>query len=421
MWNTQTQTSKEAITGVKNLVETVGEISCPFCGKTMTNHEYDRAAQEFKRSTEEEYRQQFDLYKKGFEDQTLEQEKKHRLEIEYMKKTHLDQIKFIQKELKSAQDKQLDDLNKRYDELRLQKENDLNEKLQQVMASHQKEMKEKEILVRIMQKNQEEFKEKAIQEARATMKNEIIQKEEQIRRFKEKVEVLEKQCTLTQSELKGEAGEIDLLETLNGAFIEEGDVLTRQTRGVSEGDIMHQIRTASGALLDTMIDYDSKEVASVTKKDIDKGKYYREHHKTDYFIIVSSKLPKCVKNGYIGKKDGVWVVHRDVISDVTRIMRSAIIEIGRLSASKKSQETKEAKLYEYLTGREFSRMIESLCENHTKLVDLQTKEQKEHEILWNKRGELHDQLINSYIDISSQIEAIIQEQPTEEVGSTNGK
>ena len=100
-----------------------------------------------------------------------------------------------------------------------------------------------------------------------------------------------------------------------------------------------------------------------------------------------------------------------MIADVTRVIRSAIIEIGKLSASKQSQETKETRLYDYLTGREFSRRIESLCENHTRLVDLQTKEQKDHEIMWNKRSELHDQLINSYIDVSSQIDAIIQEQP----------
>ena len=272
-----------------------------------------------------------------------------------------------------------------------------------------------------MQEDQDEYKEQAIQEARAAVKNEIIQKEEQIRRFKEKVEVLEKQCMLTQSELKGEAGEIDLLETLNKAFREDGDILTRQTRGVSEGDILHQIRTSSGALLDTVLVYDSKEVASVTKRDVEKGKYYRERHNTDYLIIVSNQLPKCIGNKYLGKKDGIWVIHRDVIAEVARIMRSAIIEIGRLSASKKSQEAKEAKLYQYLIGREFSRRIESLCENHTKLVDLQTKEQKDHEILWNKRDELHDQLINSYIDISSQIEAIIQEEPSNKEDFPNGQ
>jgi hypothetical protein len=404
MWNTQTHEKKEETTkGANNIVETIGELNCPYCGKVMTNHEYDHATQEFKKRAAQEYREQFDQYKKGFEDQVLELEKRHRLEIEYMKKTHMD--------LKSAQDKHLDNLRRTYNELSVQKENDLNKKVHELLISHQKEIKEKEKLIQVIQKDQVEFKEQAIQEARATIKNEMLQKEEQIKRFKEKVEVLEKQLIVTQPELKGEAGEIALLNILKDAFQEEGDIFTRQTRGASEGDIVHQIRTASGAILETTIVYDNKEVATVSKRDIDKGRYYKEHHKTDYFIIVSNQLPKCIKNRYIGKKDGILVVHRDVIADVTRVIRTAIIEIGKLSASKKSQETKETRLYDYLTGREFSRRVESLCENHTRLVDLQTKEQKDHEIMWNKRNELHDQLINSYIDVSSQIDAIIQEQP----------
>ena len=181
----------------------------------------------------------------------------------------------------------------------------------------------------------------------------MLQKEEQIKRFKEKVEVLEKQLTVTQPELKGEAGEIDLLNSLKEAFQEEGDIFTRQTRGVSEGDIVHQIRTSSGAVLETTVVYDNKEVATVSKRDIIKGKYYKDHHKTDYFIIVTNQLPKCIKNRYIGKKDGILVVHRDVIADVARVIRSAIIEIGKLSASKRSQETKETRLYDYQLGESF--------------------------------------------------------------------
>ena len=74
----------------------------------------------------------------------LEQEKKHRLEIEYMKKTHMD--------LKNTQDKHLEYLRKTYNELSIQKENDLNKKEQQLVISHQKEIKEKEKLIQVIQK-----------------------------------------------------------------------------------------------------------------------------------------------------------------------------------------------------------------------------------------------------------------------------
>ena len=139
----QTQTSKEATNGVKS---TLGEICCPFCGKPITAHEYDKATQDFKRRIEQEYGRKFNESKKLFEDQTLEQERRHRLEIEYLKKNHLDQLSLIQKEFRSSQEKHLEDLKNRYNEFRIQKDKDLNEKLQHQILVHEKEMKEKEKL-----------------------------------------------------------------------------------------------------------------------------------------------------------------------------------------------------------------------------------------------------------------------------------
>ena len=52
MWNTQTHEKKEETRKQANsVVENIGELNCPYCGKVMTNHEYDHAAQEFKKSS----------------------------------------------------------------------------------------------------------------------------------------------------------------------------------------------------------------------------------------------------------------------------------------------------------------------------------------------------------------------------------
>ena len=65
MWNTQTQEKREEIRKeANNLVETIGELNCPYCGKVMTNHEYDQGAQEFKKGAAQEFREQFDQVQK---------------------------------------------------------------------------------------------------------------------------------------------------------------------------------------------------------------------------------------------------------------------------------------------------------------------------------------------------------------------
>jgi hypothetical protein len=58
--------------------------------------------------------------------------------------------------------------------------------------------------------------------------------------LKEKVDELGKQLSQTQSELKGEAGEVNLREILREEFQEEGDLFTQETRGSSGADIIQQ-------------------------------------------------------------------------------------------------------------------------------------------------------------------------------------
>jgi hypothetical protein len=105
----------------------------------------------------------------------------------------------------------------------------------------------------------------------------------------------------TQPELRGEVGEQKLLEDLREAFPEEQ--FSRQTRRISEGDIIQHLRTASGAMLKIPIVYDNKEVARITKREIEKQQYYEEREGTDYLLVVSPNIPMNVKNGILGKRE----------------------------------------------------------------------------------------------------------------------
>src|SRR5439155_20780619 len=114
------------------------------------------------------------------------------------------------------------------------------------------------------------------------------ERDEQILRCKGTIEEMKEQMSKTQPELKGEVGEQKLLEDLRGTFPD--DQFSRQTRGISEGDIIQHIRTASGALLKIPIVYDNKEVARITKREIEKQQHYKEHEGTDYLLVVSPNI-----------------------------------------------------------------------------------------------------------------------------------
>lgn len=208
--------------------------------------------------------------------------------------------------------------------------------------------------------------------------------------------------------MKGEVGEQKLLEELREAFPE--DQFSRQTRGISEGDIIQHIRTVSGGLLKTPIVYDNKEVARITKREIQKQQYYKEQEGTDYLLVVSPNIPKIVKNGILGKREGVTLVRRDIVIEVAKHLRDAIIEISKSFECKKDQETKQARIYDFITSREFCRKLESLDKENLEMITLQDKEEKDHQTLWKKRKAIVQRSRSIYIAISSEIDAIIHKQ-----------
>jgi hypothetical protein len=253
----------------------------------------------------------------------------------------------------------------------------------------------------------------------SALKNDIRERDIQIQRFQHEIDELKKQLTQSQSELKGEAGELDLYFNLTQAFQE--DFFTRQKRGTSMGDIVQKIRTASGTI-ETPIVYDNKQADAVTNKDIEKAKKYKEVHATDYVIIVSSNLPKKeVKNGLYGEKEGILLCHPCIVVEVAKQIRRAVVEISKQSESKKDREAKESKLYDYIRSQEFASTVEKLHDVYLKMADLQDHEEKAHGKLWKERKKLQLQINDAYVGISNGVDCIIQEKlPMQELVEIDG-
>jgi hypothetical protein len=269
-------------------------------------------------------------------------------------------------------------------------------------------------IVKLQQESQE-VKENALSDARAVLQKELHSKDIEIRerdvqigRYKQTIEELSQQISNTKPERRGEAGEQDLLEDLRRAF--PADQFSRQTRGISEGDIIQHIRIPSGVLLKVPIVYDNKEVARVTKKEIEKQRYYKEQEQTDYLLVVSPDLPKSTTNGVLGRKDGVLLVRRDIVVDIAVYLRNAIIEIAKNTESKKDQETKQARIYDYITNREFNRKLESFDKDNSEIITMQDREEKDHQTMWKKKRAIFERWRGTYVAISSEIDAIIQGQ-----------
>jgi hypothetical protein len=331
------------------------KMNCPLCGTILTNEEYQNVKQQLKKQ--------------------LDQERKK--EIEQLSKEHEIEKMSIQN---------------RFSQEIYNKETQINE------------------LRREAEENEIEAKARADASARAEveeLRRGVSERDIQLRRLGKEIEELKKQASKTQPELKGQAGEENLIAILRNEFRQ--DLFTTQTRGTSGADIIQQIRTTSGELLKITIGYDNKEANDVNKSDIEKAKKDREDQGIDYIIIVSRTFhKKDVKNGYLGNIDGVHLVHPDILVDLVRTIRTLILKMSKISESMQDQEDKQKELYKYVTSERFCRSFEKVLEVHTKLSDLQSKEEKNHKSLWSNRKQLDDDLIDTYYNMSSEIERITQ-------------
>jgi hypothetical protein len=116
------------------------------------------------------------------------------------------------------------------------------------------------------------------------------------------------------------------------------------------------------------------------------------------------------ENGVLGRKEGVLLVRRDIVVDIALYLRNAIMEIAKNTESKKDRETKQARIYDYITNREFSRKLESLDKDNSEIIAMQDKEEKDHQTMWKKKKAIFQRWRGTYMTISSEIDAIIQGQ-----------
>ena len=410
-------------------------MQCPLCRKQLATKEYNYAIKEMDLRLQKNYDEKHKESLREFENQIKELKQQHKNNITSQKMNFEEQTKTLQENLSQTNTQALDSLKKEYDSISKDNKKRFDTITKDMKRDHDNDIKEKskrleQIKMRLERDSKNDLQEKAKQivelkkqlitskklakneaqvdfdQQRDRLENDIRERDVQLKRVRNEVDELKNQLSNSQSELQGEAGELDLYETLTSAFPD--DYFRRQKRGTESADIIQTIRTINESL-DTQIVYDNKESKTITKADLSKAKKYKRIHGTNYAIIVSVNLPKReIPNGFFGKKDGILLVHPSVIVEITRQIRAGIIEISKLSTSKEDKKEKESKLYDYIIHQEFSMHLQSIYDIHQKMWDVQHKEEKYHHTLWKQRKELRDQLITAYTEISSGIESITQ-------------
>lgn len=391
------------------------QMKCPLCGCVLADEQFNLATKKLNEKFSKMHAEHMNQELNKYEKEKNELIGSYQSEIHLLETNRDSQLRSIKEELEKSYRVQLQSIQTNYNESLSQHSIQLQTLKNQLRSSFDEQLKNKDGTIKALEHEKREFQKKASDDAKSAvqqqvdkLQNEILQRDIQLLRFKDEVESLKKQVTQTQSELKGEAGELDLYAKLTEAFPE--DQFRRQTRGKSGGDLIQTIRSKAG-IIDTPIVYDNKQAESITPSDIVKAKKYQEIHGTRYVVIVSSKLPKRdIRNGLLGDRDGVYLVHPSILIPFSKFVRDAIIEISFLSKSDKERNSKEGILYQYIRSQEFTARMEQVARLQSRIWHLQDKEEKDHQKMWKDRRDYLTQSERQYSEIAIRIQSILSRQ-----------
>jgi Uncharacterized protein conserved in bacteria (DUF2130) len=234
------------------------------------------------------------------------------------------------------------------------------------------------------------------------------------KKLMDQVEKQQKTLDNIPQELRGTAGEFILVDELKKEFVR--DEIKPKRVGVAMADAIQVIITEMGERITTPIVYDRKMGDTVTKSDLEKAKNYKTIHNTDYSIIVTAKG---IRNSlFTEEREGILLVHPMVLIDIAKRIRSFIIEASKQEKSNTAIDSKQAKIYKFVTSSKYNRDVGMIIGIKSNLDEIQRKEEDHHRTMWHKRKEFVDKWFELDHNNEKIIRAITQEDSDKDLDTT---
>jgi hypothetical protein len=313
-------------------------------------------------------------------------EKRLREEIEQEKTS---QIEELQKELeiKSNQVKELnrakaeiERLNREKEELRdqitLEKEKELTEKLNEQKLKIKKQIEEEQYFT-------------------------IKEKEKIINDLKEQLEEAKRKAEQGSVQLQGEILELEIENLLRGLY--PFDDIEEIKKGQRGADVLQTVRTQQG-LVCGKIYYESKRTKDFHHAWLKKLKDDNLTVKADILVLVSEAMPEEI-NGF-GLIDGVWVSSFKELKGLSLVLRHGLIQVHHVTMTQQDKGTKMELLYNYLTSPEFKGQFEAIIEGFKSLQDSYHDEKLKIQKIWKEREKQLEKILTNAVNFYGSLKGI---------------
>ena len=256
-------------------------------------------------------------------------------------------------------------------------------------------------------------KQRAIDEAKAAIRAEAAQQAEQQASFK----LMEKQKTIDDLQLKlkeamqkaeqgsqqlqGEVMELQLEALLRSKF--PRDLVEPVAKGEFGGDALQRVFGASDVSCGAIL-WESKRTKAWSDQWLSKLREDMRAAGADVAVLVTQVLPKGVDT--FEQVDGVWVTSFRCALPLCASLRQALIQVHANKRALEGQQSKQEKIYAYLTGTGFRNRVAAIVERFKELQDDLDKERKAITKMWAKRQQQIDGAIESTVGMFGDFQGI---------------
>lgn len=228
------------------------------------------------------------------------------------------------------------------------------------------------------------------------------EKEKIIADLKRALEEAQLKASQGSQQLQGEVLELELESLLKSEF--PMDNILPVPKGMSGADLVEKVIDPAGRQCGVII-WESKRTKNWEEGWVQKLKDDQRATKADVAIIVSSTLPKEVKN--FGPKDGIYVTNFENMLSVTRLIRIKLMELFSARQSSIGQGEKMQIIYDYLRGPEFRQKVEAIVEAFSMMQQDLDKEKMFYQKMWTKREKQIQRVIDSTLGMHGDLHGLM--------------
>ncbi|MBK7573353.1 MAG: DUF2130 domain-containing protein [Bacteroidetes bacterium] len=227
------------------------------------------------------------------------------------------------------------------------------------------------------------------------------EKDELISNLNRQVDDMKRKMEQGSMQSQGEILEIELIKLLAEVF--PYDEIKDVPKGVNGADVIQVIKNKFQQSCGTII-YEAKRTKVFSPTWLDKLKSDQRTLGADIAVLVSEVLPKGMEQ--FGLVNGVWVCSFREVSALSLVLRESLMQIQDVKSSEENKNDKMTMLYDYLTSREFSNLLQAVVDGFVNQKATLEREKRSLQSLWKEREKLIEQSAQAALAMYGGIKAI---------------